>query len=240
MGEKWERKRPRKLMRPLRQIKSFVRRQRRLTPRQEKALAYAWPEFGITISEGSLPLDTIFGRTAPKICEIGFGHGDTLIPMAKNNPECDYLGIEVHEPGVAATLLQMIELDIKNIRVIQNDAVAVLRDNISDNTFSRVHIYFPDPWQKKRHHKRRIIQADFIELIRQKLCVGGVIHCATDWENYAEHMMSVLSANTGFENCIGDSQFADNEQLHLRQHTKFERRGLKLGHGVWDLVFKKK
>lgn len=223
----------------LREIKSFVRRQRRLTSRQEKAMNYAWPEFGIEIKEGPLSLDTTFDRTAPKICEIGFGHGDTLIPMAKHNPDQDYLGIEVHEPGVAATLFQVIENDIKNIRVIQHDAVAVLRDHTPDNTFSRVHIYFPDPWHKKRHHKRRLIQPDFIELIRQKLCIGGVIHCATDWENYAQHMMSVLSENKGFKNCIGENEYADNETLHLREHTKFERRGLKLGHGVWDLLFEK-
>lgn len=223
----------------MREIKSFVKRQRRLTTRQEKALSYGWPEFGITVSEDVLSLDTAFKRSAPKICEIGFGHGDTLIPMAKNNPACDYLGIEVHEPGVAATLLQIIEQDIKNIRIIENDAVKVIQNHIPDNTFSRVHIYFPDPWHKKRHHKRRLIQADFIELIRQKLCVGGVIHCATDWENYATHMMSVLSENTGLKNCIGDHLYADNATLKLRDNTKFERRGLKLGHGVWDLLFTK-
>ena len=224
----------------LRSIKSFVKRQRKLTPRQEKAFAFAWPTFGIEINEGLLSLDKSFGRTAPKICEIGFGHGDTLIPMAKNNPDKDYLGIEVHEPGVASTLLQMIEQDIKNIRLIQQDAILVLQQHIPDNAFSRIHIYFPDPWPKKRHHKRRLIQANFVELLHQKLCQGGILHCATDWENYAMHMMTVLTANDGFKNCIGEKQFADNEKLHLRQHTKFENRGLKLGHGVWDVVFEKR
>jgi len=223
-----------------REIKSFVRRQRRITSRLQKAIDTAWPKFGVEIIDEKLNLDVIFERPAEKILEIGFGLGDTLLSMAIQNPQCDYLGIEVHEPGVASVMMGIIENNLTNIRVIQNDAVKILKEKIPDNTFSRIHIYFPDPWQKKRHHKRRIIQPDFVELLRHKLINGGVIHCATDWENYAHHMMTVLSDNPGLKNCIGENQFADNEQLQLRHNTKFEKRGVKLGHGVWDLVFIKK
>lgn len=222
-----------------REVKSFVRRQRRLTARQEKALEVAWPQFGVVITDEKLNLDNIFGRPAEKILEIGFGLGDTILSMAKKNPQYDYLGIEVHEPGIAAVMLGIIENNLTHIRVIQNDAVKVIRELIPDNVFSRIHLYFPDPWPKKRHHKRRIVQPDFVEILRHKLCDDGVLHFATDWKNYAEHMMAVLSANPGLKNCIGENQFADNEKLQLRDNTKFEKRGVKLGHGVWDLVFVK-
>lgn len=220
-----------------REIKSFVRRQRRITQRLQNAMDIAWPQYGIAITDEPFNLNVVFARSAEKILEIGFGLGDTILSMAIRNPNSDYLGIEVHEPGVAAVMLGIIENNLTNIRVIQSDAVKVLQEKIPDNTFSRIHIYFPDPWQKKRHHKRRIIQADFVELLRHKLIDGGVIHCATDWENYAHHMMAVLSQNTGLKNVIDDNQFADNEQLQLRANTKFEKRGVKLGHGVWDLLF---
>lgn len=223
-----------------REIKSFVRRQRRLTPRLEKALHTAWPQFGITIPENEqLNFAKIFNRVAPTILEIGFGHGDTLIPMAKQNPNQNYLGIEVHEPGVAAVMAEIIENNLTNIRVIQNDAVKILQNNIADHTLSRVHIYFPDPWPKKKHHKRRIIQTEFLDLLKNKLMGGGVLHFATDWDDYAKHVMSLLSAHSGFKNCTGDNQFADNKKLHLRANTKFEMRGRKLGHGVWDILFER-
>lgn len=223
-----------------REIKSFARRQRRLTARQEEALKLAWPKSGVVITDEKLNLDAIFNRHANRILEIGFGHGDTLVPMALAHPENDYLGIEVHEPGIATVMVNVIEHDIKNIRIIENDAVKILYDNIPDHSFSRIHLYFPDPWPKKRHHKRRIVQPEFVELLRHKLSDGGFLHFATDWENYAEHMMTILSANSGFKNVMGENQFADNEQLQLRANTKFEQRGVKLGHGVWDLVFAKR
>lgn len=227
----------------LREVKSFVRRQRRLTQRLEAAMEALWPQYGVEIESAqnntSLDMKTLFGRDAETILEIGFGHGDTLLPMAKANPDKNYLGIEVHEPGVAAVMAGMLENTLTNIRVIQYDAVKILQDFIKDPTFSRVHIYFPDPWQKKRHHKRRIIQPDFVALLCAKLTKEGVIHCATDWENYAEHMMAVLSDNPQLKNTMGDGQFADNATLHLRANTKFEMRGVKMGHGVWDLVFAK-
>lgn len=223
----------------LREVKSFVRRQRRLTQRLEAAMEALWPQYGVKIDDTELDMKTLFGRDAETILEIGFGHGDTLLPMAKANPDKNYLGIEVHEPGVAAVMAGMLEHELTNIRVIQHDAVKILENLIADNTFSRVHIYFPDPWQKKRHHKRRIIQADFVELLCAKLTATGVIHCATDWQNYSEHMMSVLSGNSQLKNTMGEMQFANNAELHLRANTKFEMRGVKLGHGVWDLVFAK-
>lgn len=222
-----------------RTVKSFARRQRRLTPRLEKAMDAAWPQFGVEIPDHLLNLEKLFGNTAPVICEIGFGHGDTLIPMALANPDKNYLGIEVHEPGIAAVMQLIIEHAIKNIRIIQNDAVKIMQEHIPDHALSRVHIYFPDPWPKKRHHKRRIIQAEFVQLLRQKLSDGGAVHCATDWENYAQHMMAILSDAPGFTNAMGDNQYADNAQLQLRTNTKFEKRGVKLGHGVWDVVFMK-
>lgn len=223
-----------------REIKSFVRRQRRLTPRLEKALHTAWPQFGITVQENEqLNFAKIFNRAARTILEIGFGHGDTLIPMAKQNPNQNYLGIEVHEPGVAAVMAGVIENNLTNIRVIQNDAVKILQNNIADHTLSCVYIYFPDPWPKKKHHKRRIIQPEFVDLLKNKLVDGGMIHVATDWEDYAKQVMLLLSARSTFKNCIGENQFADNEKLQLRANTKFEKRGKKLGHGVWDILFER-
>ncbi|OGT44680.1 MAG: tRNA (guanosine(46)-N7)-methyltransferase TrmB [Gammaproteobacteria bacterium RIFCSPHIGHO2_12_FULL_38_11] len=220
-----------------REIKSFVKRQRRVTARLQKAHDLAWPQFGIIATEEKLNLNEIFNRNSEKICEIGFGHGDTLLPMAINNPDKDYLGIEVHEPGIAVVMMGIIENNLSNIRVIQNDAVKILQNNMPDHSFSRIHIYFPDPWPKKKHRKRRIIQPEFVQLLRKKLIPGGLIHCATDWEDYAKHMMAVLSEAEGFKNAVGDHQFADNEKLKLRENTKFEKRGVKLGHGVWDLLF---
>ncbi|EKD77975.1 MAG: tRNA (guanine-N(7)-)-methyltransferase [uncultured bacterium] len=221
-----------------REIKSFVRRQRRLTDRQLQAMQSAFPQYGVIISDAPLDLPKIFGNHAPVICEIGFGLGDALLSMAKNNPENNYLGIEVHEPGVAAVMLGIIDHHLKNIRVIQYDAVKVFH-NIPDNTLSRIHLYFPDPWPKKKHHKRRIVQSAFIYLLCDKLIDGGVLHFATDWQQYAERMMHVLSENVRLKNCISENQFADNKTLSLRVNTKFEKRGVKLGHGVWDLLFKK-
>ena len=222
-----------------REVKSFVRRQRRLTARQENALATMWPHYGVTIADEKLNCDQIFNRHAETILEIGFGLGDTILSMAKKNPDKDYMGIEVHEPGIAAVMQGIIENQLTNIRVIQNDAVKIIREFIPDHSFSRIHLYFPDPWPKKKHHKRRIVQPDFVNILCDKLISGGVLHFATDWENYAHHMMHVLSDNKRLKNSVGENQFADNALLQLRNNTKFEKRGVKLGHGVWDLVFQK-
>lgn len=222
-----------------REIKSFAKRQRRLTSRQESAMNYCWPDFGVKLEEGLLDLDALFGRKVERVLEIGFGNGDSLWQMAQSNPDIDYLAIEVHEPGIASLFVHMLENHVENIRVIQADAVTVLREHIPDDTFSRVQIYFPDPWPKKRHHKRRIIQSEFVQLLRKKMVVGGVLHCATDWQNYAEHMMEVLGVAKGFRNNVGAHQFADNALAQLRPNTKFEKRGVDLGHDVWDLLFEK-
>jgi tRNA (guanine-N7-)-methyltransferase len=223
-----------------REVKSFVRRQRKLTEAQKNALEIASPQFVVVITGKQLNIDDLFGRHAETILEIGFGLGDTLLSMAKQNPDKNYLGIEVHEPGVAAVMQGIIEHDLKNIRVMQYDAVKIIRDLMPDNVLSRVHLYFPDPWPKKKHHKRRIVQSDFVDILCDKLVDDGVLHFATDWQHYAEHMMEVLSHNPRLKNCIGENAFADNEKLQLRVNTKFEKRGVKLGHGVWDLLLTKR
>lgn len=214
----------------MRTIKSYASRQRQLSTRQQAAYDAQWPIIS----------NAIFNRQAPRICEIGFGNGDTLWPMALAHPECDYLGIEIHKPGIANLCQKIIEHDIQNIRVIAEDAVQVLQKHIADHSFSRIHIYFPDPWPKQKHHKRRLISDSFVKLLVKKLIPGGVIHCATDWEDYAVQMMQVLSRYQALENCAGDHNFSDNDKLQLRAKTKFETRGIKLGHGVWDLVFRLK
>lgn len=220
-----------------RDIKSFSKRQRKLTARQQAAFSHCWQEVGVNVSEKPIDLDAVFGRQSERVLEIGFGNGDSLWQMAKANPDKDYLAIEVHTPGIASLLVHMLENDVNNIRIIEGDAVTLLKEYLPNQSFSRVQIFFPDPWPKKRHHKRRLIQPEFVQLLRSKLTEKGVLHCATDWQNYAEHMMAVLSEAPGFKNLVGDYAFADNVQRQLRPKTKFEKRGLALGHGVWDLLF---
>src|SRR3989338_6980608 len=199
-----------------REIKTFVRRQRHLTTHQEKAMTEAWPQWGVGNPEALLSFEKLFSRSVPVIVEIGFGSGDTLIPMAKANPDKNYLGIEVHEPGIAAVMMQLLEQSITNVRVIRQDAVMIFEKYIPDNSLSRIHIYFPDPWPKKKHHKRRLLNPDFVKVLTNKLHRDGAIHCATDWEHYAMQMMRVFSAETRLKNRMGESQFADNSRLLLR------------------------
>lgn len=224
---------------PMREIKSFVKRERALTNHQEKLFAEMWSQVRIALTENILDFNACFHREAPTVCEIGFGHGDTLCSMAHANPEINYLGLEVHRPGIAEALENIKNLNLKNVRIIQDDAVKVMEKHIPDAVFSRIHIYFPDPWPKKRHHKRRLVNPKFVAVLVNKLKPGGMIHCATDWENYALQMMQVLSENSLLKNTMGEGQYADNETLNLRAHTKFERRGVKLGHKVFDMVFVK-
>ena len=221
----------------IRRIRSFVKREGRLTVGQERALSDLFPQYGLTLQDKPLNLDDVFQRHAPRILEIGFGNGTSLAEMAANNPEQDYIGIEVHRPGVGNLLLQIEKLDLKNLRVINDDAVEVLKQSIADDSLDAVYLFFADPWHKKRHHKRRIVQKEFVELLRKKLKVGGIFHMATDWENYAEHTMSVMNKSEGFENTAGKDQFLPRPDY--RPLTKFEQRGQRLGHGVWDLIFKK-
>jgi tRNA (guanine-N7-)-methyltransferase len=220
-----------------RTIRSFVRREGRLTPAQERALDVLWPEFGIEAGVEIINLDTLFGRKAPKVLEIGFGNGASLAEMAAAHPENDYIGIEVHRPGVGHLLNRIEELKLTNVRVACTDAVELIKNQIADSSLSRVQLYFPDPWHKKRHHKRRIIQPAFVDLLAQKLTIGGYLHMATDWEHYAEQMLSDLSESKQFRNCSESNTYIPRP--NYRPVTKFEQRGLRLGHGVWDLLFKR-
>jgi len=220
-----------------RRIRSFVKREGRLTKGQQRALEELFPLYGIRLDEGLLDLDEIFNRQAIRILEIGFGNGASLIDMAEHNPEKDYFGIEVHRPGVGNLLLQMEEREVSNVRVSHDDAIEVLEQQIPEQSLDSVYLFFPDPWHKRNHHKRRIVQNSFAQTIRQKLKPGGILHMATDWKDYARHMMSVLSQTEGFENIAGAGNYIDRPDY--RSLTKFEQRGKNLGHSVWDLMFKK-
>ena len=214
-------------------IRSFVLRQGRLTEAQQRALDEGLPRWGIAYAPRPLDLGTAFGRAAPKVLEIGFGMGETTATIAAANPERDYLGLEVHSPGVGGLLIRIATLRLTNLRVIQHDAVEVLTTMIAPASQDAVHVYFPDPWPKKRHHKRRLIQPPMVALIASRLKPGGVIHCATDWVEYAEQMLDVLGAEPLLDNTTsGYAPRPDSRPL-----TKFEQRGLRLGHVVHDLVF---
>jgi tRNA (guanine-N7-)-methyltransferase len=214
-------------------IRSFVRRQGRVSPAQQRACDTLLPQFGIAYQAAKLDLEAAFVRSAPKILEIGFGMGDSTATIAAAHPELDYLCLEVHTPGVG-NLLKLIDSEqLTNIRIIQHDAVEVMRDMLDDGSLDGIHIFFPDPWHKARHNKRRLIQSPFIAQLVQKLKIGGYIHVATDWEDYAVQVLAVLSAEPLLQNTCAD--YAPRPEY--RPLTKFEKRGLNLGHGVWDVVF---
>ena len=215
-------------------IRSFVLRQGRASNAQQRCYDTLMPQYGIPYSAHLLDLTQAFGRTAHRILEIGFGMGETTAAIAQAHPENDYLAIEVHTPGVGSLLKQIGEMNLANIRIIQHDAVEVLRDMIPGNALDGVHIFFPDPWHKTRHNKRRLIQTPFVALLVQKLKPGGYIHVATDWQDYAEQVLAVLNAEPLLQNTAVD--YAPRPAY--RPLTKFEQRGLRLGHDVWDLVFK--
>lgn len=222
---------------PLRRVRSFVRREGRVTKGQQRALAELLPQYGIRLEQGVLDLDVLFGRQARRILEIGFGNGTSLAEMARHHPENDYLGIEVHRPGVGNLLLQIEKQELTNIRVSNDDAVEVLEQQVPDSSLDAVYLFFPDPWHKKKHHKRRIVQPAFVQLLRRKLKPDGIFHMATDWENYAEHMLDVMTTAEGFANLAAEGNYSPRPEY--RPLTKFEQRGQRLGHGVWDLIFKK-
>jgi tRNA (guanine-N7-)-methyltransferase len=224
-------------VRPLRAVKSFVMRAGRTTLGQQRALEQGWPRFGLELADGLRDFDQVFGRSAPRTFEIGFGMGQSLLEMAAAAPEQDFIGVEVHKPGVGALLAGLQAQELGNVRVYSCDALDVLRDCVADASLDRVLLFFPDPWHKKRHHKRRIVQPAFAELIRRKLKVGGVLHMATDWQPYAEHMAEVLAAAPGYRNLAEDGHYVPRPVE--RPVTKFERRGERLGHGVWDLKFQR-
>ncbi len=219
-----------------RAIRSFVLRQGRLTKGQQRALETLWPSFGMEYAPHPLDLAALFGRTiSPKILEIGFGMGDSTAKIAQAMPDSDFLGVEVHTPGVGGLLKLIGELDLHNLRIIQHDAVEVLQHMLPDASLDGVHIFFPDPWHKKRHHKRRLIQAEFVKLLCSKLKVGGYLHVATDWQEYAEWVLAILQAEPQLANSA--SEYAAKPDC--RPLTKFEQRGIRLGHGVWDIIFRR-
>jgi len=220
-----------------RAIRSYVLRTGRMTPGQERAFAQNWDRFGLEHASGPLEFDTVFGRPGPRVLEIGFGMGASLVEMAAAAPGSNFIGIEVHRPGVGKLLHSMVESDVDNIRVYCHDAVEVLRDCIPAASLDTIQVFFPDPWHKKRHHKRRLIQPPFVAKLVEHLKPGGILHLATDWENYAEQMMEVLSAEPQLVNTCGTGRYSPRPES--RPVTKFQRRGEGLGHGVWDLVFQR-
>lgn len=222
---------------PQRRLRSFVRRQGRLTEGQNRALEQYWAGYGLTLDAGLLNFQEIFGNDGDVILEIGFGDGASLLEMASQSPEKNFIGIEVHRPGVGKLINDAHRAGIDNLRVFCEDAIEVLAKCIADHSLAGVQLYFPDPWHKKRHNKRRIVQVPFVMSLHRKLRQGGYFHMATDWEPYAEHMMDVMTSCEGYTNKEGLGQFAPRPSY--RPVTKFEKRGERLGHGVWDLIFTK-
>ncbi len=211
-----------------RSVRSFVRRAGRITVAQKKALTDLWPSYGIPHTPGIIDFDRCFGRTAPRIVEIGFGNGEALVAAAMAHPEYDFVGIEVHEPGVGHCMLRVHDASLTNVRIISHDAVEVLKEQIADGALAGINLYFPDPWPKKRHHKRRIVQPDFATLMACKLAPDGQFHVATDWAPYAGHIDDVISSS---------GLFAPLRDAAQRPKTKFERRGEQLGHEIWERIF---
>lgn len=207
-----------------------------MTAAQQRALDENWSRCGLERAAGQLVPADAFGRSAPLVLEIGFGMGQSLLEQAQAHPETDFVGIEVHPPGVGKLLQEMAAAGVDNIRIYRDDAVVILQECIADQSLHGIQIFFPDPWHKKRHHKRRLIQPDFIAMLRNKLVPGGFLHIATDWENYAEYALEVLAADPVLENAAPDGLYI--ERPRERPLTKFEARGERLGHGVWDLMFR--
>jgi tRNA (guanine-N7-)-methyltransferase len=214
-----------------RTVRSYVLRQGRVTAAQERALADLMPVYGIEFKEELLRPAAVFGRSAPLVLEIGSGMGETSARIAKDRPESDFIAVEVHSPGIGSLLKLIEKKQLKNVRVIRHDALEVLEKMIPDGALAGIHLFFPDPWPKKRHHKRRLVQPAFAALAARKLAPGGTLHAATDWQDYADHMLAVLSGEPGLEQAAGPV---------LRPATKFELRGLKLGHKVHDFVFRRR
>ncbi|MDH3586907.1 MAG: tRNA (guanosine(46)-N7)-methyltransferase TrmB [Gammaproteobacteria bacterium] len=219
----------------LRTVRSFVRRSGRLTTSQQRALEELWPGYGVEFDGKLIRFDSLFGRAAPVVLEIGFGNGETLVQQATENPGLDFLGIEVHEPGIGHCLLNARDANVRNLRLIRHDAVEVLDAMIPTASLSRVNLYFPDPWPKKRHHKRRIVQPRFLETVAERLSAGGSFNVATDWADYAEHIDAAVRESGRFV-CVEKRVHSGDRPLD-RPGTKFERRGLKRGHRIWDWRF---
>ena len=221
---------------PQRRIHSFVRRQGRMTAKQAWSLEQLWPKYTLPADQ-DIDYEKIFGRRHSHVLEIGFGMGDSLHAMALQHDDWSFIGIEVHRPGIGALLLKLQQDHLQNVKIIEADAVEILKQRIPDNTLHRILIFFPDPWHKKRHHKRRMINKSFIDLLHHKLKPKGILHLATDWQPYAEQMLELLQTHLGFRNLSKKNDYISNE--NLRPKTKFERRGERLGHGIWDLLFER-
>jgi tRNA (guanine-N7-)-methyltransferase len=220
-----------------RPIRSFVLRAGRITAAQQRALDELWPSYGLAVGDAPFDWDAVFGRRAPRCLEIGFGTGELLASLAAANPAVDYVGIEVHRSGVGRLLLEAERLALTNLRIVCEDAVPVLNLGVSDGSLAEVLIFFPDPWHKKRHHKRRLVEPAFIAGVARKLGVGGVLRLATDWQPYAERMLEVCNAEPTLVSLSPDRTYVARPSF--RPPTRFERRGERLGHGVWDLAYSK-
>tara|TARA_B100001248_G_C27349778_1_gene440715 strand:- start:275 stop:970 length:696 start_codon:yes stop_codon:yes gene_type:complete len=218
-------------------IRSYVVRAGRMTKSQRNAFTSGWDFYGLKLADGQVDLEKLFGRSACKVLEIGFGMGDSLLQMAIEQPSTDFVGIEVHPPGVGSLINAATEKGIKNLRLYLADANDVINECIAPASIDRVQLYFPDPWHKKKHNKRRIVQTQFLQLIRRKLKVGGILHMATDWQPYAEQMLQLIDEAQGYRNVSGVGNFSPRPDY--RPLTKFEKRGHSLGHGVWDLMAEK-
>ncbi|MGD8588306.1 MAG: tRNA (guanosine(46)-N7)-methyltransferase TrmB [Chromatiales bacterium] len=220
---------------PQRPIRSYVLRQGRMTGGQQRAFSELWPVYGLTPTEVKLDLPGLFGNNHPVTLEIGFGNGEALAQAALNHPDRNYLGVEVHGPGVGHLMLRLAAQESRNVRILQADAMELLRRHLPAGALAEVLLFFPDPWPKQRHHKRRIVQPEFTRLVHRALKSGGLLHMATDWQDYARQMLAVLTVTEGMENLAGPGNYAPRPQS--RPLTRFERRGQRLGHGVWDLLF---
>lgn len=218
-------------------IRSFVIRTGRMTDGQKASYESHWAQYGLDLADGLLDMEKTFGRRAPLVVEIGFGMGDSLYQMCLSKADTDFIGIEVHSPGVGRLMNCASESELDNLRVYLADAKDVLSECIPEGSVDRVQIYFPDPWHKKKHKKRRLVQSEFILQLTPKISSGGRIHLATDWQDYAEQMLAVMEANESYSNVSGEGRYS--ERPDWRPETKFERRGHRLGHGVWDLIYKK-
>jgi tRNA (guanine-N7-)-methyltransferase len=221
----------------IRKIRSFVKREGRLTNAQARALELYWDTMGLTHQDGLIDTNKIFANENSIVLEIGFGMGKSLVEMAKNSPELNFIGIEVHKPGVGACIALTQEQGVNNLKVYEHDAIEILADCIADQSLTTVQLFFPDPWHKKKHHKRRIVSLEFVNTIRKKLKMGGVFHMATDWENYAECMLEDMLSAPGYKNLSDNNDYVPRPDS--RPLTKFENRGQNLGHGVWDLQFER-